>query len=167
MGHVRPCPTNQAHGLTLFQFIINPWRMRQRVTVVCACVCVCVSVCHATLYQATWYVHTLKVRHHRILHERHSLQYYNSFFPSAIAAWNSLPSSVVSATSCPAFKQALCSPSFISWLLVSFCCTTYALYLRSVFHFLSSCIMVTCFVLAPCYSCIHCIYSRNYLLHTK
>ena len=56
--------------------------------------------------------------------QSHSLQYYNSFFPSAIAVWNSLPSSVVSATSYPAFKQALCSPSFISWLLVSFCCTT-------------------------------------------
>ena len=24
--------------------------------------CVCLSVCHATLYQATWYVYTLKVR---------------------------------------------------------------------------------------------------------
>ena len=56
--------------------------------------------------------------------QSHSLQYYNSFFPSAIAVWNSLPSSVVSATSYPAFKQVLCSPSFISWLLVSFCCTT-------------------------------------------
>ena len=46
--------------------------------------------------------------------QSHSLQYYNSFFPSAIAAWNSLPSSVVSATSWPAFKQALCSQLFIS-----------------------------------------------------
>ena len=27
------------------------------------------SVSHATLYQATWYVYTLKVRYHRILHE--------------------------------------------------------------------------------------------------
>ena len=37
--------------------------MRRRVTVVC------VFVCHAMLYQATWYIYTLKVRYHRILHE--------------------------------------------------------------------------------------------------
>ena len=42
--------------------------MRRRVTVVCL-YAVCLSVCHATLYQATWYVYTLKVRYHWILHE--------------------------------------------------------------------------------------------------
>ena len=41
-------------------------RMRRRVTVVCT---VRLSVCHATLYQAIWYVYTLKVRYHCILHE--------------------------------------------------------------------------------------------------
>ena len=41
--------------------------MCRRVTVVC--VTVYVFICHATLYQTTWYIYTLKVRYHRILHE--------------------------------------------------------------------------------------------------
>ena len=37
----------------------------------------------------------------------HSSQLYHSFFPSTIAAWNSLPPDTASATSLPAFKSAL------------------------------------------------------------
>ena len=37
----------------------------------------------------------------------HSSQFYHSFFPSTIAASNSLPPDTVSATSLPAFKSAL------------------------------------------------------------
>ena len=37
----------------------------------------------------------------------HSSQFYHSFFPSTIAAWNSLPPDTASATSLPAFKSAL------------------------------------------------------------
>ena len=37
----------------------------------------------------------------------HSTQFYHSFFPSTVAAWNSLPANTVSATSLPAFKSAL------------------------------------------------------------
>ena len=40
--------------------------VRGVITVVCVCVCVCVSV---TTKGSAWYVYTLKVRYHRILHE--------------------------------------------------------------------------------------------------
>ena len=37
----------------------------------------------------------------------HSLQYQNSFFPSSIAEWNSLPPDVVSIPTLPSFKRAI------------------------------------------------------------
>ena len=40
--------------------------------------------------------------------QTHSSQYYNSFFPSAITAWNSLSFETVSNTSLSSFRSALC-----------------------------------------------------------
>ena len=43
-------------GYVLYRALVNPWRMRRRVTVVVLCVCVCVSVCLSVTTKSAAYL---------------------------------------------------------------------------------------------------------------